>query len=401
MKHLLSKTALFSLGVYSGLCLALPLPASEATTNRMTITREYDPTRVIPISLSGFSGEVQATLQYDLQAVGFKVTGLDQAQYLAQGTVSDHVEGRLFDNISKAQLMGKAYAADRPLRAQAHALADDIVLTITGKKGIAQTKIAFKVTNGRASEIYVSDYDGYNLKQLTRFNATSSQPNQVAAPCWVPGHWEVYYTSYHLLSPNVYAQDLTTGTIRPIAHYTGLNTSPAVSPDGSRVALILSKSGSPDVWVADSNGKNLRQLTHTKEDESSPCWSPDGRTICFTSRISGGARLYTIPASGGEMKRLPVQAVNTTEPDWSPDGQSIAFTAQMGGFQIGVFDVKTQGTTFLTAGEDPSWAPNSRTLIFCHRVGEKYVLSLLDVPTKQVKNIGQISGSCSQPAWEK
>jgi Tol biopolymer transport system component len=57
--------------------------------------------------------------------------------------------------------------------------------------------------------------------------------------------------------------------------------------------------------------------------------------------------------------------------------------------------------TVLVAGEDSSWSPNSRTLIFTRRVGGRYVLSVLDVFTKQVKDIARISGSDSQPAWAK
>lgn len=387
-----------------GLCVLVGLPLSlsgaSAPGGRIEVVKPFESGKLIPIALSGYAGEVQATLQFDLEVMGFKMTNPEQAQFLLKGSSTDHVEGRLSDTVSKAELLAKAYSG--PLRAQAHALADDVVLTLTGKKGIAQTKIAFKVTNGRTSEIYVSDYDGHNARQVTRETDVAPENRLVAAPCWVPGHWKLYYTSYRRNNPDIYSQDLATGEVRTIARYTGLNTSPAVSPDGTRVAMILSKAGSPDVWVSDADGKGLKQLTHTKEDESSPCWSPDGRTLCFTSRVGGSARLYTMPATGGQMRPLPgVRAANTTEPDWSPDGQTIAFTAQMGGFQIYTYDLKTQATTPLAAGEDPSWAPNSRTLIFCHRVGDRYILSLLDVPTKQVKNIAQISGSCSQPAWER
>jgi len=57
----------------------------------------------------------------------------------------------------------------------------------------------------------------------------------------------------------------------------------------------------------------------------------------------------------------------------------------------------------LVEGEDPSWAPNSRTLIYGRRQGGRYVISLLDVPTKQYKNVSRISGisSQSQPSWAK
>jgi TolB protein len=212
----------------------------------------------------------------------------------------------------------------------------------------------------------------------------------------------LYYTSYKLGNPDVYCQDLETGTRRSVARYTGLNTSAAVSPDGKNVAMIMSKNGSPNVYVTDPDGGNGKQLTFTRQGESSPCWSPDGSMLCFASRLNGRPSLYTLPATGGTMKRLATDgAANVTEPDWSPDGKTIAFTTTTGGFTI--CTVPAQGGTAqsLCPGEDPSWAPNSRTLIFAQRVGKKYILSLLDVPTKRVINIAQISGNCSQPCWAR
>jgi TolB protein len=109
------------------------------------------------------------------------------------------------------------------------------------------------------------------------------------------------------------------------------------------------------------------------------------------------------------VKRLPTPGVfNATEPDWSPDGTSIVFTRLAGSFEICVVPapgfVPPNGSAearVLVAGEDPSWAPNSRTVIFARRGGGKRVLSMLDVPTKQTKDLRTISGSCSQPSWSK
>jgi TolB protein len=169
--------------------------------------------------------------------------------------------------------------------------------------------------------------------------------------------------------------------------------------------MILSKSGSPDLWVSDLDGRNLKQLTTTKEDESSPCWSPDSRTICFVSRRSGKPQLYTISAEGGAMQRVAAAgAANTSEPDWSPDGKYIVFTANMGGFQICVVPLEgpLRGTaTTVAAGEDPVWAPNSRAVMFVRNANGRHVLSLLDVPSKQTKDIGRVTGHAWQPSWAR
>ncbi|MBP9902875.1 MAG: PD40 domain-containing protein, partial [Verrucomicrobia bacterium] len=164
-----------------------------------------------------------------------------------------------------------------------------------------------------------------------------------------------------------------------------------------------SKSGAVDLYVADIDGSHLRQLTKSKEDESSPCWSPDGQWICFAGKSNERRALWKVPVAGGPLVRIPTSGVsNPSEPDWSPDGKWIVFTAQMGGFEICVVPAKGGEATQLGLGEDPSWAPNSRTVVYVQRDrsgGRR--LSLLDVPTKQTKDVPRLSGINSQPSWAK
>lgn len=349
----------------------------------------------IPIALVGYSGEVDQVLRFDLYVVGFTVVDEAAAQFTLRGSNAGEVEGRLTDNLGKAVKFARTYRGGS-LRSQAHALADDVVEAVTGQKGIARTKIAFKLATGQTSEIYVADYDGFGAQAVTRDGTV------VAAPAWVPGQRKLYYVTYKFGNADIVWHDLNTGTRQIFARYAGSNITPAVSPDGRRVAMILSKGGSPDLYVADADGKNLRQLTHTREDESSPAWSPDGRTICVATRMGGRRVLATIPAAGGTLKQLPVIGVaNPSEPDWSPDGKWIAFTAQMRNFEICVVPAGGGEARIYTAGEDPTWAPNSRTLMFTRRVNGRRVLSLLDVPTKQIKDAAQLSGNSSQPAWAR
>jgi TolB protein len=346
----------------------------------------------VPIAMSGFSGEVDATLRFDLEVAGFKFVGADAAVYTLTGSNNGNVQGALA--LTKTPVFSRAYTGGA-LRRQAHALADDVVQAVTGKRGIAQTRIAFKVDTGAASEIYVSDYDGHNAQAVTHDNTI------VAAPCWVPGQMALYYTSYKFDNPDIFRHDLGTGQRSAVSRRAGLNTSAAVSPDGRRVAMILSKDGAPDVYVGDADGTNLKRLTATREDDSSPCWSPDGQWICFATKSKDRRLLCKVPASGGPAERISTGVSNPTEPDWSPDGKWIVFTAQMGGFEICVVPASGGSATVLVSGEDPSWASNSRTVVFARRRGGARGLSLLDVPTKQVKDVPRISGSNSQPSWAR
>ena len=355
-------------------------------------------TRPIYVSMSGFTGEAAQVLEFDLYVQGFAFTNSESAQYLISGSNNGNLQGRASDRFSKSTLVSKAYSG-ATLRQQAHAFADDFVNAIPQRKGIARTKIAFKNDTGPSSEIYVSDFDGHNAQAATRDRSI------VAAPCWAPGGGALYYVSYSLNHPDIFYHDIPAGKDRrAFARYGGSNISPAVSPDGSKVAMILSKDGWIDLYVCNTDRTGLTRLTRSREDESSPCWSPDGKWICFAAKIKERRSLCKISASGGEVQRISTSGVlNPTEPDWSPDGKWIAFTSQTRDFSVCVVTAAGGDATVLVSGEDPSWAPNSRTLIFARRQSNGYNLSLLDAPTKQVKDVSRISGSNSQsqPSWAK
>jgi len=375
-----------------------------ATLHPLQAQPEYDidafvggRAKPVPVAMSGYSGEVEKVLRFDLEIAGFKFVPEAEAQYLLQGGNNAQVEGRLIDAVNKAPKFAKAFTGGS-VRTQAHALADEVVLAVTGVRGIARTKIAFKVMRNQNSEIYIADYDGHNATAITADNSV------VAAPSWRPGHRVLYYTTYKSGNPDIVSQDIDSGERKIVARYGGSNISPAASPDGHRVAMILSKSGSPDLFVANADGTGLMQLTQTREDESSPCWSPDGRWICFATRTSEPRRILAkISSTGGPVQRIPIsEAVNPSEPDWSPDGKWIAFTSQMRDFQLYVVPAKGGEARILVPGLDATWAPNSRTLVFTRRgPGGKRFLSLLDVPTKQSKDIAQNLGVCTQPAWSR
>ena len=353
-------------------------------------------TKPIPVSLEGFTGEALDVLKFDLYVQGFSFVAPEAAQYRISGSSAGNVQGYVTDTVSRQTKFSRSYNG-ASLRRQAHAFADDIVLAITGKKGIGQTKIAFKAQAPTGNgEIYVSDFDGHNAQAVTHDNAI------VAAPAWVPGRLAVYYTSYQPGNPDIFYHNLSTGQRRIIARFSGLNTGAAVSPDGTRLAMILSRSGSPNVWVCNADGTDFKQLTFSPEDESSPCWSPDGQWICFATKMHERRVLAKVPAGGGAVQRIPTSGVsNPTDPDWSPDGKWIAFTSQMGDFNICVVPAGGGSATVLVPGQHPSWSPNSRTLVLNRDARGRQSLSVLDVMTKQVKDIGRISGNDSQPAWAK
>lgn len=371
---------------------------ASAAQPQITIDKEAGPGQAKPIllNLTGISGEAAQVLQTDLYVQGFAFTNAESAQYAISGSSDGNLQARVLDKVSQNVLLSKAYSG-ASLRRQAHAFVDDFVSKLN-RIPIAQTKIAFKGESGQGSEVFIADFDANNAQSVTKDGSI------VYAPTWVSGKMALLYGSYKLNNADIFLHNLTTGSRRAFARYGGSSMSPAVSPDGRRVAMILSKDGFPDLYVSDIDGENLTRLTKSRQDESSPCWSPDGKWICFAAKERERRTLCKIPASGGTLKVIPTIGVpSPTEPDWSPDGKQIAFTAQFRSFQICVVDADGGQATMLVEGEDPSWSANSRTLIYGRRQGGNYVLSLLDVPTKQYKDVSRVSGtkSQSQPSWAK
>jgi TolB protein len=361
------------------------------------IRRDIQPGNMPPIKvcITGFSGEVADVLNFDLFVMGFANVARDQAQFIITGSNEGNVQGRVLNPLNQT-ILSKVYSGTT-LRRQAHAFADDIVQAVTGNKGVAQTRIVFKAGAGMNSEVCLADFDGHNAQAVTSDNTI------VAAPAWSPGRQVLYYTSYKFGRPEIFFHDLASGQRRAIARYGGSNISPAPSPDGSKVAMILSKDGWVDLYVCNTDGSDLKRLTKTPEDDSSPCWSPDSQWICFATKVNGRRKLCKVPAAGGAVQTIRTDGVSSpSEPDWSPDGRWIAFTAQMGNFEICVVPAGGGTATVLVDGKDSSWSPNSRTLVFVRQDSGEAHLSLLDVPTKQVKDVTRVlSRNNSQPSWAR
>jgi len=393
----MKKATLIQFPILAGLFLA-GLALGQAQRSIDVDVFDAGEVKAIPVTLEGFTGETLALLKFDLFVQGFEFVDKAKAQFTIKGSNAGSINGAVYDHVKRGFILNKRYQGGS-LRRQAHTFANNAVEAITGSPGIGLTKIAFRQFHGRDTEIHVADFDGRNSKRLTHDNSIA------AGPEWTPNNDSLFYYSYRRHNPDIYSHNIHTGVRRIVARYSGSNISPAVSPDGRRVAMVLSKAGSPDIWAASADGTGLRRLTTTKEAESSPCWSPDGRWICFVSRASGRTALYKIPANGGAMSRIrTVGAFNATEPDWSPDGKAIAFTTMRGGgvFEICIVPPGGGNVEVLATGEDPSWAPNSRTLMFTSRSGRKRFLSVLDVPTKRVKTLPRsFPGNCTQAAWSK
>ena len=182
-----------------------------------------------------------------------------------------------------------------------------------------------------------------------------------------------------------------------------------ISPDGTRVAVVLGDGLRDDIYVYDLARDALTQLTFDGVDNCCPLWTPDGRQVVFaragTATISikaadgtgaveqlietgtpaipydwaddgqtlvleRGGDLYTVPLDGDrELSPLMETPFNEQRPVLSPDGRWIAFESDAEGqdevyvhpfpdVNAGRWKVSTDG------GDEPRWSPDGEALFF-------------------------------------
>ncbi len=206
------------------------------------------------------------------------------------------------------------------------------------------------------------------------------------------------------------------GTLQPVnipaAQYNDIR----VSPDGSRVALLIGSSGSGDVWVFDIARETSTRLTFDTVN-ASPVWSSDGKSIFYTAIDPAGTRSTVLrkPADGSREAEVVVSLASTAyikaiEPDGSsaiidyqvntnlgnivqlrleqgsqisgmvstpfheygaalsPDGRWLAYQSNESGRpEIYVRDLSESGGRWqisTAGGEEPRWSPDARELYF-------------------------------------
>ena len=309
---------------------------------------------------------------------------------------------RLYDAVNKRFLLGKRYKSSRDLlRKTIHRFADEVVMQLTGKRGIAQTQIAFLNQENAGKEIYLIDFDGHNLRRVTHDHTVN------LSPAWSPDAKWILYTSYAAHNLDLIMID-TSGEQRQALHrLPGLNAAPAWSPDMQKIALVLSRDENSEVYILNRDRK-LERLTRHFNIDTSPTWSPDGKKIAFTSDRSGtGApQIYIMDSVKGDQSkvtRISFGSGYNDNPAWSPNGDKIAYTSREGRkFQIRIYDLNTHKSQLMTSGsgscEQPSWSPDGRFIIYRERESDRHNLFIQKVGNGEARQL-TFSGKGHSPAW--
>ena len=158
-------------------------------------------------------------------------------------------------------------------------------------------------------------------------------------------------------------------------HNDGINSDPAVTPDGRYIVFSSYRDGEWGIWRMNMDGSDPKRLAGGGDPMTNPYCSPDGRWVVFKRGPLQSTSLYRVSIDGGEVVALTDKIASP--PSVSPDGQLVGFFAAKekkfelvlipaaGGAPVKTFDV----------------SPNSRGWLFTRItrwVGDGGLLTYID-----------------------
>lgn len=309
------------------------------------------------------------------------------------------VGGRVTGRLARADgklVFERTYAApglDENLRF----FADDVIFEITGRPGLATSRLVFVSDRSGVKQIYTCDAQGRDVQQITR------HPHGAVSPTLSPAGDAIAYTAYRAGFPVVLVLDLGLGWERTVTDTSGTSFGAAFAPDGQRLALVMSFLGNPEVFVTDLNSNTAGCISDTVGAPSSPSWHPDGKQIIFSDDRGKGPRLYIaeVPEKEKAEARLFIWRSGSSfclDPEFSPDGRWVAFTSRAGKETSVVIKEYPEGKSQVIHAEGaqhPSWSPNGRYLCYTQH-GTLYVH---DLRTSQRRAVLTQYGTISEPRW--
>ena len=383
----------------------------------------------LPIAIAPFRGEAQSPqkigsiVKADLERSGM-FRGVDAASVVADentrpdlaswrqkgadsmvtGSVSPLADGRfevrlrLWDVVREQDLGGQSYTvAKSDLRLSAHRVSDFVYEKLTGEKGIFSTRIAYVTKAGQRHTLWVADSDGESAQSAL------ASPEPIISPAWSPNGTQLAYVSFESRKPVIYSHELATGRRRLLANFRGSNSAPAWSPDGSHLVATLSQAGGSQIYSLGLNGGDPKRLTQSSSIDTEPAFSPDGRSIYFVSDRGGSPQIYRMSATGGGADRVTFTGSYNISPALSPDGRWLAFVSRVGGgFKLHVMELASGTTTAITdtsADESPSFAPNSRLIVYATQQQGKEALMTTTLDGKIKARLSGAGGDIREPDW--
>ncbi|MGZ3699308.1 MAG: hypothetical protein ACXWP5_14310 [Bdellovibrionota bacterium] len=314
------------------------------------------------------------------------------------------LEGHLYDAFGNKHILAKRYIAlPSDAKTLGHTFANNIVEALTALPGIFLTKVIMSCDRSGKKEIYMMNFDGSEVKQVTHHRSIAF------APAWSPDGTRISYSLFTRHRNNVknidlYEFNFSDSTVRMLSNRKGINSGAAYSPNGKKIALTMSFLGNPEIFALDPRTSEVTRLTKSYGFDVDPAWSPDGRKMAFVSSRTGMPMVFSMDIDSGKITRLTYAGRYNATPTWSPTNNKIGFAGWIDhSFDIFIMNPDGSNIERLTKdqgnNEDPFFSPDGNFVIFSsNRTGQKNVY-VMNVDGTFVKRLTYGLGNCVSPKW--
>ena len=177
--------------------------------------------------------------------------------------------------------------------------------------------------------------------------------------------------------------------------------------------MALNEGGYSHLFAYSPIDQPLTRLTHGEYDDISPALSPDGKKIAFSSNRSGYWDLYLLDIESGETTRITETKAYDGAPSWSPDGAWLAYESYLDDESLDIIvksiNDSSQAAIRLTenpaADHSPSWEPGGRRIAFVSTRGGDSDIYLADLDNAGSSRFFNISNTPhaieSHPLWSR
>ena len=318
-----------------------------------------------------------------------------------------NVELYIYDVYSKNELYRKKIGVNNPsIRKVAHILSDRIYYTLLGQKGAFNTKLTYVTVSHNEHgdlkyQLQISDADGYNPQIIW------SQEEPILSPAWsseLPPLRKLAYVSFENDRSEVFiAHPYMSLNPTKLPRFDGISSSPSWHPDGSRIALTISKEGNKDIYVYNLKTEKLKRLTTNIAIDTEANFSPDGKSIAFTSNRTGQVQIYIKNLETGKISRATFEGRYNAKPVFSPDGKELALIHRVGkDYRLALLNIATRDLSILTqnkSDESPYFSPNGGMIIFATNRDNKGILSIISLHDNVEQILTQKDSVVREPSW--
>ena len=156
------------------------------------------------------------------------------------------------------------------------------------------------------------------------------------------------------------------------------NTSPAISPQGDKVAFIADKDGLFSLFIMDIDKKkeneivtSFRQQDFEELNVLTPgiSWNPDGTKLAISAKYAGEDAIYIVNVNTKNYERITLGFKQISSVSWSPNGDEIVFSATvLDRRDLFLYNFKSKTITQLTDDvfydEHPIWSLDGKKVYF-------------------------------------